>query len=139
MRCPKECSKGKKPIVTTKLPKLGSEEREKRIVAPKLPKMGGEKIVATKLPKLEYILYSFPIKPNILISHIESMSRILFCVFISPSRYKRQHVPSLFALHLLTESYIFHIVSLTSNCSLLFYSSALLQCAQLRIVSFGLM
>ena len=105
----------------------------------KLPKMGGKKIVATKLPKLEYILYSFPIKPNILISHIESMSWILFCVFISPSCYKRQHVPSLFALHLLTESYIFHIVSLTSNCSLLYYSSALLQCAQLRIVSFGLM
>ena len=43
MRCPKECSKGKKPIVVTKLPKLGSEEREKRIVAPKLPKMGGKK------------------------------------------------------------------------------------------------
>ena len=43
---------------------------------------------------LEYILYSFPIKPNLLISHIGSISWILFYVFISP-RYKRQHAPSL--------------------------------------------
>ena len=40
---------------------------------------------------LEYILYSFPIKPNLLISHIESMLWILFCLFISLFVIKGRH------------------------------------------------
>ena len=98
-------------------------KKKKRIVAMELPKIKGERkyligiLVCQKKkilwhwkleesitspllsdsysPKyLEYILYSFPIKPNLLISHIGSISWILFYVFISP-RYKRQHAPSL--------------------------------------------
>ena len=83
---------------------------KKRIMAMELPKIGGERerencldkifiyiyiyiyleeSITSSLPSdsyspkyLEYILYSFPIKPNLLISHIESMLWILFCLFI---------------------------------------------------------
>ena len=101
----------------------GRKKKKKRIVAMELSKIKGERkyligiLVCQKKkilwhwkleesitspllsdsysPKyLEYILYSFPIKPNLLISHIGSISWILFYVFISP-RYKRQHAPSL--------------------------------------------
>ena len=77
---------------------------------------------------LEYIHWSFPIKHNLLISCLKSMSEILFCLFISPLHNKRQ-VPSL-KDYISSQSYIPRLFS---------YSSTLLQCAQLRIVSFGLM
>lgn len=64
---------------------------------------------------LEYIHWSFPIKPNLLISRPKSMSRILFCLFISPLRNKRQ-VPSLKDC-IFSQSYILRLFS---------YSSALL-------------
>ena len=77
---------------------------------------------------LEYIHWSFPIKPNLLISRLKSMSWILFCLFISPLHNKRQ-VPSLKDC-ISSQSYILWLFS---------YSFALLQCAQLRIISFLLM
>ena len=78
----------------------------------------------------EYIVWSFPIKPKLLI-WIYVMDSFLSFHF-SP-RYKSQ-APSLkYCI-----SYIFHIASLTVDCLVLYYPSALLQCAQLRIVRFGL-
>ena len=69
-----------------------------------------------------------PNKHNLLISRLKSMLEILFCLFISPLHNKRQ-VPSL-KDYISSQSYIPWLFS---------YSSTLLQCAQLRIVSFGLM
>ena len=78
----------------------------------------------------KYILWSFPIKSKLPIWIYVINSFLSF--HFSP-RYKRQ-APSL--KHCI--SYIFHIASLTSDCSVLYYSSTLLQCAQLGIVIFGL-
>ena len=108
---------------------FGMPKKKKKICGTENWRSQSPFLLDSYFPKyLEYILYSFPIKikPNLLISLIKSMSWILFCLFISHSRYKRQHALSLFALHLFTKSYIFYIVSHTSDCSFLYYSSALL-------------
>ena len=98
--------------------------RKNKFVAPKIG--GVNQPINSPLPLililyLEYIHWSFPIKLNLLISRLKSMSEILFCLFISPLRNKRQ-VPWLKDC-ISPQSYILRLFS---------YSSALLQCAQLH-------
>ena len=113
----------------------GKRERE-RIVRIKIYIYLEESIISPLPPDSyspstsKYILWSFPIKSKLPIWIYVINSFLSF--HFSP-RYKRQ-APSL--KHYI--SYIFHIASLTSDCSVLYYSSTLLQCAQLGIVSFGL-
>ena len=129
-----EGKKKKKELWQWSCRKLEGKERERELSG---KKKYLEESITSPLPPdsyspstFEYIFWSFPIKPNLLI-WIYVMN--FFLSFHFSPRYKRQ-APSL--KHCI--SYIFHIASLTSNWSVLYYSFALLQCAQLRIVSFGL-
>ena len=88
---------GKKRIMVMELPKIGGErERERELFDKKYIYL--EESITSSLPPdsyspkyLEYILCLFPIKPNLLISHIESMLWILFCLFISLFIIKGRH------------------------------------------------
>ena len=91
---------GKKRIMVMKLLKIGGERERERERENCLDKkyIYLEESITSSLPPdsyspkyLEYILYSFPIKPNLLISHIESMLWILFCLFISLFVIKGRH------------------------------------------------
>ena len=89
---------GKKRIMVMELPKIGGERERERENCLDKKYIYLEESITSSLPPdsyspkyLEYILYSFPIKPNLLISHIESMLWILFCLFISLFIIKGRH------------------------------------------------